>query len=245
MDQRILVENLGLTDKEAAVYLAILELGASTVQPIANHSGVKRTSIYYFINHLVELGLVEVAKVRNRLTYKALSPERMVSLQENRLKEIRQALPSFLSVFNVSTEKPKISYFEGPEQMKNILLEEARCKKELLAIWSAQEVTELFGTKLLKETNDTRRAKGVHVRVVRLKDNDESFGQFLGGEQENRELRYAPEGTNFPMAISIYDTGKVGLLTSRKEGFGILIESEEFTQAMRTLFEAFWSVSKE
>jgi sugar-specific transcriptional regulator TrmB len=220
MNAQVLVDNLGLTDKEAAVYVAILELGDSTIQPIATRSGVKRTSIYYFIDRLVELGLVEVAKMRGRLHYKALSPEQMVSLQERRLEEIKEVVPEFLSIFNVSTKKPKIAYYEGAEQMKAIMREESRCHSELLRIWSDTEMKELFGAKFLADIDRACQNQGIQVRAAR------------------------PQTADFPMSISIYDTGKVGLMTSRKEGFGIMIESEEFVQTMRVLFEAFWAISE-
>jgi sugar-specific transcriptional regulator TrmB len=236
----LLTRTLGLNEKEAAVYLAIMELGSSTVQPIATHSGVKRTSIYYFIHHLVELGLVDVSKVRNRLTYSAKEPERMVSLQEARLKELKEALPTFQSMYHVSAQKPKISYFQGVESMKNILLEEPRCQKELLTIWSGQEVSQLFGEKFLSNLNDERREKGIHVRVIQIHKKGAAFERFKGGAKENRELRYAPPGIDFPMTLSIYDTGKVGLVTSAKEGFGLLIESHEYYQTMKVLFDMFW-----
>lgn len=240
MSTQLLVENLGLTDKEAAVYLAILELGRSTLKPIAAQAGVKRTSIYYFINHLVELGLIERVVQARRNHYVARPPEELVHLQQRRLAHLQQALPQFASLYNTSTNKPKISYFEGVEQMKQVLFEETRCHSNIWGIWSGQEVAELFGSDLLQQVDDERRAKGIHVQVVRVREKDEPFAPFTDYAGSNRELRYAPEGTVFPLAFTIYDTGKVGIMSSKKEGFGILIESAELVTAMKTLFDCFW-----
>lgn len=240
MSTKLLVENLGLTDKEAAVYLAILALGKSTIKPIAAQAGVKRTSIYYFINHLVELGLIEKVVQSGRNHYIARPPEELVHLQQRRLAHLQHALPQFASLYNSSTNKPKISYFEGPEQMKQILFEETRCDQQFWGVWSGQEAMELFGSDLLQQVEDERRSKGIHVQVVRVREKDEPFAPFTGYEGSHRELRYAPEGTVFPLAFTIYDTGKVGIMSSKKEGFGILIESAELVAAMKTLFDCFW-----
>ena len=43
--------------------------------------------------------------------------------------------------------------------------------------------------------------------------------------------------------IGIYDTGKVGFISSREEGFGILIESEELASMMTSFFELLWDRS--
>jgi len=246
MNKEVLIKNLGLSDKEAAVYEAILEIGSSTIQPISKQSGIKRTSIYYFINHLVELGLVEVAKVRGRLCYKALPPTRMISLQQQRLAELQESLPQFMSIYNVSTNKPKISYYEGPEQIKNIVLEETRCKKEALYIWPAKDVMDsIGGTEFMEILDRRRKENGTFLKLIRFRDKEIPFYRFDQTEKQDlREIRYAPAGTTFPMAIAIYDTGKVGFLTTRKEGFGIMIESEELVQAMRFLFELFWEQSE-
>ena len=243
MSEVILTQNLGLTDKEAKVYLAILGLGDSTILPIAKRSGVKRTSIYYFIDRLVELGLVDQAKIRGRMHYKAKPPEQLVNLQEQRLSEVKKALPQFESLYNVSTKKPRISYFEGPEQMRQIMYEEWKCK-EVLFIWPTLNVLEVIGgAKFLEEIVQGDVERGVKLRIIRFRSQTAAWQGAKHGEVPGREIRFAPEGLDLPMAIGIFDTGKVGFLTSKKEGFGILIESEELYQAMRVFFELFWEKS--
>lgn len=241
MDSTILTQNLGLSEKEAAVYTAILELGDSTVQPIARQSGVKRTSIYYFIDHLVELGLIEQATIRNRKHFKARSPEYLVNLQKQRLQEIEEAIPQFMTIFNVSTNKPKISYFEGPEQMRQVMWEELR-HKEIRFIWPVKEIVEMIGgpafmAKLVKQL----KAKNIKVKTLRFPDQEVNYEGSLNLPQEKwREIRYTKPGVHFPMAIGIYDQSTVAFLSSKKEGYGILIESTELAEAMTILFELFW-----
>jgi hypothetical protein len=46
----------------------------------------------------------------------------------------------------------------------------------------------------------------------------------------------------FEITTYIYDD-KVGLISTEKENFGMIIESKEFSQNMRHLFEALWQVS--
>jgi len=40
------LEKLGLNEKEARVYLALLELGESNIQGLSAKSSVKRTTVY-------------------------------------------------------------------------------------------------------------------------------------------------------------------------------------------------------
>lgn len=241
MDTTILTQNLGLSDKEAAVYVAVLELGESTVNPIAQRSGIKRTSIYYFIDHLVELGLIEVAVIRNRKHFTARSPEYLSALQERRLKEVQDAIPQFMSLFNTSTNKPKISYYEGPEQVRQIMLEELR-HKIVRSIWPMKEVTEMIGGgQFMERLVSQLKEKGTHVKVIRFPQQEIEYEGWQNRPKESwRDIRYAQPGIYFPLAIQIYDEDTVAFISSKKEGFGILIESAELGAAMIYLFEMFW-----
>ena len=62
------LQNLGLTEKEARIYLAALELGPSTVQEIAKKTGLIRTTVYNQIKILSEKGLLsELQEGKKRL----------------------------------------------------------------------------------------------------------------------------------------------------------------------------------
>lgn len=243
-EQLAILEKLGLSDKEARTYVAILELGSASIKPIAGRAGLKRTSLYNFIDHLVELGLVSQVEIRGRMHYQANPPSRLVDLERERLKQVEQALPEFMGLFNLVKDKPRIQYFEGAEQMRHIIAEEPKCKSEILAIWSGTDVINLFGQQFIDQIDQQRIAAGVGIRVVRIWEKDEPFEMFREGAGKKRELRYAPEGVNYSLSVSIYDTGKVGFISSKKEGFGILIESPELAELMKMLFEAFWQTAR-
>lgn len=236
-----ILTELGLSEKEARVYLALLELGSGSVADIANRAGIKRTSVYNFIDRLIGLGVV-IQSTNNPKTYQAVGPERLATIQEERLAAIKERLPELSALTNLSDTKPRIQYFEGTTQMQQIEREVLNSKKELLAIWNRKRVVEQLGGKeYMEELDEQRRRKKVHIRLIAVGDEDI---EFKGGQADDtRDIRYAPKGMDFPMAISIYDTGKVGFITSQKEKFGILIESRELEQTMRQLFEAFWQAS--
>src|ERR1044072_8720433 len=121
MNTSAILEKIGLTDKEARTYLAILELGSTTVKPIAERAGLQRTSIYNFINNLISQGLVTQASVRGRRHYQAVTPTRILEIQREKTKLLEENLAHFLSLFNASERKPRIQYFEGATQMRQAL----------------------------------------------------------------------------------------------------------------------------
>lgn len=244
MDRAQLLIDIGLSDKEANTYIAILELGSAPIKPIAQRSGVKRTSIYNFIDELVGLGLVTQTKIGRATHYQAAPPSRLAELQRERLKSIEQALPEFTALYNTLSTKPRIHYFAGTEQMKNIVREETRCQKEALYIWPNEQTTETIGGKrFMDKINQERISKDIRIRSIRFHDPSlHLLERSRHGEKNLLALRFADADYKINMAMGLYDTGKVGFFGM--EGFGILIESKEMHQLMALLFELLWKKSK-
>jgi len=246
MEKEELLQNIGLTDKEAKTYLAILELGSSTIKPIAVRAGIKRTSIYNFIDHLVELGLISHAEVSGRTHYNAISPHRLVEIQKERTRALQDSLPQFLSVFNDQASKPKISYFEGPLQVRNIGLEVKNCHKEVCYFWPGNELTEAIGGEdYWNKINDLRVNSGVYSRLIRFHGKDHLWEKSANGLEYLRETRWSPRKWQDEMdvAIALYDSGKVGIFGTREEAYGILIESQGLHKSMKMFFELMWDQS--
>ena len=59
-----IVKNLGLTAKQAKVYLSLLEIGVSPVTRIATRSKVNRSSCYDILLHLTRMGCIQKTQRR-------------------------------------------------------------------------------------------------------------------------------------------------------------------------------------
>lgn len=244
MELDTLLTDIGLSQKESEVYLALLQLGTSTITPISKKAGVKRTSIYNFIDRLVALGLVTKTAIRGRDYYAATSPEQLVELQEQRLGKLHQAMPELMALYAMVSRKPRMAYFEGPEQVRTIVREEIRCKRQAQYIWTGNSMMDMIGgAEHMTEIDRARMENDVWIHVVRFKHKDVLFPTSAHGEKFKRELRFAPPSVEITMGLGIYDTGKVGFFSSRKENFGILIESRELMELMQTFFSLLWERS--
>jgi len=246
MDKEFLLKDIGLNEKEAKTYLAVLELGQSTIKPIALRAGVKRTSIYNFIDRLVELGLIGKVVLNGRTHYKALSPENLVEIEKDRVRMVEAALPEFLSIYNDKVHKPKVSYFEGPNQIKSLGREALLCKEEVLYLWPGPELTPATGGEnFWNDISQERREKRIFVRLIRFHGKDKLWDYSASGLEYLRETRWAPKNMQnvVDTGVAIYDTGKVGIFGSRDEAFGILIESQSYAKTMKLLFELLWDKS--
>ena len=67
--------NFGLSEKEAKIYLALLELEMATVFEVAKQSGINRSSAYVVLEGLKKKGLVGISDDKKVRRYIAASPE--------------------------------------------------------------------------------------------------------------------------------------------------------------------------
>lgn len=67
----------GLDDKEAKIYLAILELGGESVLQIAKKAKLNRVSTYEALKSLSKMGLISSFTKGKRVHYGAADPDRL------------------------------------------------------------------------------------------------------------------------------------------------------------------------
>ena len=120
------LKDLGLSDKEASVYLILLQVDSMTVLEMSKKTKINRTTIYPVIESLEKKGLVS-GVVNKKNEYMAESPERLetyvdrqkILLEENANK-LKDIIPQLKSIQREMGERPLIQYYEGMEGIINV-----------------------------------------------------------------------------------------------------------------------------
>lgn len=243
MPLEIDLKQFGFDEKKARIYLAVLELGEAKAAEVAKKSGIERPTCYDILNKLVQDGLISFFDKRGVKHFVAEDPEKIQVRLAEKERALNQLLPELKSVYNSLKTKPKIKFFEGLAGIKTILEDTLTPHdKQLLGILSMRDLYEIPGKEFMDNYVKRRIEAKVKLRVIRsrIKEVGETWPT---NPKEYRELRYAPEKLSFPVTIYIYDN-KVGIIGTKKENFGMLIESEEFFETFKNLFEVLWLVSK-
>lgn len=118
IEEKILID-LGLTEIEAKIYLACLELGTDTVLNIAKKAQVKRPTCYVSLDNLFENGLVTKIEKKSTTLYSAEGPKVLLNKYKEKIANFTDLLPYFEAKFNKGP-KPKIRYYEGEEELWNV-----------------------------------------------------------------------------------------------------------------------------
>lgn len=82
------LKEIGLTDGESKAYLALLELGSSTVGPLARKSEIAYSNIYQVLERLINKGLASFVLKDKTKYFQAAGPDNLFDYVERREKEI-------------------------------------------------------------------------------------------------------------------------------------------------------------
>src|SRR4051812_6506264 len=92
------IEEFGLSEKEARVYLASLMLGPAGVQRIADQAGIKRVTTYVILESLIHVGLVSQSLRGKKTFFVAEDPVSLQRLLEKKQREIADQQRQFDSI---------------------------------------------------------------------------------------------------------------------------------------------------
>jgi sugar-specific transcriptional regulator TrmB len=103
---------LGLTEGEAKVYAALLELGSSSVGPVTKKSGVSYSNIYEILQRLVEKGIATVIVKNGVKQFSGVDPVNLGRYLEKKQEELDdqkrllvEALPRIESLGNLHSNQ--------------------------------------------------------------------------------------------------------------------------------------------
>jgi HTH-type transcriptional regulator, sugar sensing transcriptional regulator len=235
------LKNLGLNEKEAMVYLALLELGQSQIFEISRKSAIKRTTVYTILEKLKEKGLISSVMKGKRILYSAADPRKLQQEARDRVETIERLMPELLSITNLIEKKPKVRFYEGIEGIEEVYKDALNYTNQEMVAWVSQYAWHAL-TKEFEDYYIPRRVKNkVWVRAI-APDTPETR---LYKERDQVQLRKTKLVDNhlFPIDVEIdlYGKDKISIMAF-EEKIGLIIESRKIYNTLKSIFEMNWKM---
>jgi len=242
---------LGLSDITQKVFNDLVTNGATTASKLADRVGIPRPSAYDHLKILIKNGLVTERKEEYRKVFQIDDVRNIQELLSDKIKaleiekkQFELSLPSLLQ--KVAFIEPQIKFYSGKDGVKQVMNHIMLNRNiETILFWPMSEMMKVLGPEYLKELNDKRVKRNIFIRAIWPKDkilNTDEFPYLKSGEETLRDLRFAPEGMTWNMGYWLYED-KVAFLSSEKEGFGFVVQSQDFSNLMKLQFEEIWKIS--
>lgn len=244
-------KKIGLSDKERSIYLNGLTSGPLSASILARKTGITRPNTYDTLKRLINKGLAFKTQKFKMDYFVMKDPKEIREYLEDQKKdlekreeEFKSLLPELQSIYNPIGIIPKIKLYEGLQGMKEVYRESLKCKnKEMLQIVDPAKAIEAMGVDFMSNYVKNRAEKKIRSKALHTKTPLYIKGYYTGTSKKLlREVRYPPKPI-FTQMIIIYDN-KVAVMSTEKERVGFIIESEEYSQTMRSFFNMIWSISK-
>lgn len=234
-----LMQALGLSEQEVAVYLAALELGESNIQEISRKSGVKRTSIYNFIDVLKERQLLSEIKKGKRRLYSAVSPHHLVDEQKSKVTSMERLIPQLLAIQNNVKNKPRVSFYQGLEGIKEIYRMTLRDKQTIYAWEDLDHALNTLPPQFAKSYTEQRAAKKIHARCI---DRDTKVAREWTAKNNIRLARESRFITSeeFGTEINVFGNKVAFFRWDKDNPFGVVIEDPGIATAVRVAWQELW-----
>lgn len=248
MLQDLFIE-LGFSNKEQTVYLALLKLGSAKPHDLVHPTGINRTTIYDLLESLLKKGVVTKFKKQNKFYFQALSPRALLAYIEHEAVEAKKkfeklssklenSMPELMSLQLLETKSPKISFFEGEKGLREAYEDTLSTKGDMLAYTNIEAMTELLPN-FLPEYWKSRAKKKLFVRAIFV-DNPVSRARSKKNQEELRSTKFFPKGIDFAPEVKIY--GNKTLIALWEERLALVIESKEYSRLQKQIFELLWKI---
>jgi sugar-specific transcriptional regulator TrmB len=243
------LRDLGLSDGEIKVYLALLKTGLSKTGKLAGMAGVSSSKVYKILDRLEKKGLVSHVLKGKVKHFRALEPRRILDYLDERQAKlasrrqiIEGMLPELERQRKAAEEKPEGTVCSGFKAVTNLFrnmideLEEGECYYVIGAGYG-----ETPGIKQFFVSHHARRQK--HGVWMKMLANFDEKGTLVGETKGKSAIRYLPHYLITNMEIVFYKE-KAFIVLWTIEPTAFVIESKEAVKSFRKYFDALWKIAK-
>ena len=251
MDISVL-KKAGLTEGEIKVYLALLEIGLSTIGPILEKSGITKSIIYRILDRLIKKGLVSYIIKEKTKQFQAASPHNLIAFIEDRKKEmdeniveIQTLIPKLILKQTMSKKSEATIYegFKGIITVHDKRLEKLKKGDEYFFFGLPSEQPKYFHA--YWQRDHVKRAKlGIKCRLLY---NQQVKDEILINRNSYSlcDARRMPLDVDTPAWILGYNEVTVIGLPFGESPIAFEIVNKDVATSFKNYFEWFWKRSKE
>lgn len=246
-NQQEMIQNLlsiGFSQKEASVYLALMELGRGGVSKISIKAGINRTTGYDILSSLVNKQVVSVSGKEPKQEYMIEPPTNIIKYLENQRSQIDEKIKKStdialeLNSIYTKESRPKIRFYEGEDGLISVYEDTLTSSETIMAYATVDEMHDAL-PKYFSDYYKRRSEKNIFIKAI-IPKTDIGDERAKNDIEEKRETMFVPaDKYYFSPEINIYDN-KV-MIASWREKLGIIIESAEIADAMKKIYSLAWA----
>ncbi|MFA6489233.1 MAG: helix-turn-helix domain-containing protein [Candidatus Micrarchaeia archaeon] len=239
MEEADILRELGLTEAEAQVYLALLEIGSSTAGPVIKKTGLHKATTYQIFQRLAEKGLVSSIIEGKKRHFLPANPRRLLDILHMQEEKLQASLPSLEAMLQAGMGKQEVSVYTGTKGIRSVLdgmLHEVGDGGEYFDFGSPGLFREVMGA-YFPAWQQVKRKKRITSYVIfneTLKSNREFFKEYCG------KARFYPKEYSSITDTFIYKDSVALIIWTAKPPVAVVIKNRDNAEGYRNQFKLMW-----
>ena len=240
-----ILKSFGLNPKEMKTFEKVRDLGTQPASNIARVMDMPRNTVRFILDGLVQKGLLvktnrvntqyyAVDSTKNIIRRLKVQKVKMADKIDSQVNMIEKFGSELNPAYQHASRRPKITFYEGTDGLERVY-EHTLSAKEDIKSWASFEgmheaMPEYFNTYYARRTKKKIKIFSIHP------DCDFARERQKNDKKELRESALVP-ASKFQWIPEIQVYADFINIASWKEKLGIIIESPEISQAMKTIFD--------
>ena len=244
------LKKIGLSDRQAKVYIACLQLGKDTVFHISKTAQLKRPTTYLILDDLESLGLVSKTKKGNKTMYKAEKPKRLLTDLKIKQGLVEDILPSLNAIYNVDPQKPNIKIAEGIYGVRSVYngiftYLANHPQEELLIFGALKDAAQHFEEEVVNYFYQIMKNSQNPVREIGNDDHEtRKYYRKSFKSNQKHDIRLIRKEGLFQNTDNMIYGNTLVIFSVDEQIFATIIESPHIVKTYKTLFEMAWRSGK-
>ncbi|MFC1690929.1 TrmB family transcriptional regulator [Nanoarchaeota archaeon] len=245
LDTSILQE-IGLTNAQIRVYLALIELGQTTSGPIIKKSELQNSVVYNALNQLMEIGLVSFVIKGKRKHFHAIDPKALLKLIDDRKEKLEALVPELEAKHELSRTKQEAQVFVGWKGLQtalNIAIDSVPMRGEYIGFPAGYEEQYTEETKkFFREIQKKRALKRLDVKFIANESARDQVSTYRYYEKFSiPKYKFVPGFA--PVGVLIFGDSIMNI-AFEEQPLAVIITSKQMAESYRRFFYALWEVAK-
>lgn len=242
-----LLVQLGLTESQIKVYLAMLRIGVVSGPALSKVVNMPKTTVYHCIDDLLSNRLVVEVIGENGKLYHASSPEnlRFILLeQEKKVKIMQESLPEIFDQLSLMTghdvSKSRIKYYSGIEGLKQVTWNSSKAKDKL-RIFEIKDMSVFLNYDFCELTRLEFLKNKVKIHELTNEVVQPGWTDLTEIVRTQWELRYIdPKELKMEFEMLVYNDVYTMYNYQDKEIFCAEIYNERLARMQKQIFDFIW-----
>lgn len=242
------LEKIGLKEKEARVYIALLKEGPSLANSLAKKTNILRSSIYDYLDVLLDKGFVSYTIISGKKYFQAVDPQKILdNFEEEKRREeetLKQIVPELSKLQGLTEKRAKIEVFEGKEGMKTVMSYILKEKPKEILIYGSSGVSYKLLPFFMEHWHRERIKLKIPIRIIYNYVQESRERIKKGPPLKLVKIKFFPIEDVSLTGTMIYNNKVLITIWNPEIPLAISIESEEISKNYKNNFKILWGASR-